>query len=199
MLYCISGSLQLQRKSSTGSPHHMGTQIFSSYTGVVRSSSSWERIQYTSCWINNTNIVKWNRIEYNRTSQWPTRTAKSSETTSSDSEMMGATSIFPEEARAKASLARDADGLRQSLPASQKIWNINEGNTGLPPVPASLNGIDGVSQCWAAVAASSLQSSGRSRVTRRSLSHRVSPQQSAEVGRGGWHSAEGSASTHSED
>lgn len=123
----------------------------------------------------------------------------SSETTSSDSEMMGATSIFPEEARAKASLAQDADGLRQSLPASQKIWNINEGNTGLPPVPASLNGIDGVSQCWAAVAASSLQSSGRSRVTRRSLSHRVSPQQSAEVGRGGWHSAEGSASTHSED
>lgn len=61
--------------------------------------------------------------------------------------MLGANSIFPEEARAKVSLARDADGLRQSVPASQKIWNINEGNTGLPPAPASLDDINGVSQC----------------------------------------------------
>lgn len=61
--------------------------------------------------------------------------------------MLGANSIFPEEVRAKVSLARDADGLRQSLPALQKIWNINEGNTGLPPAPVSLNDVDGVSQC----------------------------------------------------
>lgn len=69
---------------------------------------------------------------------------------------------FPEGASMKVSLARHADGLRHALPASQKIWNLNEGNAGLPPAPASLRDVDGVSQWWAALAASSLQSLGRS-------------------------------------
>lgn len=76
--------------------------------------------------------------------------------------VLDATGSFPEEASVRVSLARHAGGLRHALPASQKIWNLNEGNAGLPPAPASLRDVDGVSQWWAAVAASSLQSLGRS-------------------------------------
>lgn len=58
----------------------------------------------------------------------------------------------------KVSLARHAGGLRHALPTSQKIQILNEGSAGLPPAPAPLGDVDGVSQGWAAAAASSLQS-----------------------------------------
>lgn len=76
--------------------------------------------------------------------------------------VLDATGSFPEEASVKVSVAWHTDGLRHALPTSQKIWNLNEGNAGLPLAPASLRDVDGVSQWWAAVAASSLQSLGRS-------------------------------------
>lgn len=76
--------------------------------------------------------------------------------------VLDATGSFPEEASVKVSLAGHADSLRHALPASQKIRNLNEGNSGLPPAPASLRDVDGVSQWWAALAASYLQSLGRS-------------------------------------
>lgn len=76
--------------------------------------------------------------------------------------VLDATGSLPEEASVKVSLAWHADSLRHALPASQKIRNLNEGNLGVPPAPASLRDVDGVSQWWAALAASSLQSLGRS-------------------------------------
>lgn len=46
----------------------------------------------------------------------------------------------------KVSLARHAGGLRHALPTSQKIQILNEGSAGLPPAPAPLGDVDGVSQ-----------------------------------------------------
>lgn len=54
-----------------------------------------------------------------------------------------ATGSFPREAKVNVSLPQHAGGLRHSLAASQKFWNINEGNAGLPPAPASLREVDG--------------------------------------------------------
>lgn len=76
--------------------------------------------------------------------------------------VLDATGSFPEEMYVKVSPARHADGLRHALPASQKIWNLNEGNAGLPSAPASPRDVDGVSQWWVALAASSPQSLARS-------------------------------------
>jgi len=52
--------------------------------------------------------------------------------------VLDATGSFPEEASVMVSLAQHADILRHALPASQKIWHLDEGDAGLPVAPASL-------------------------------------------------------------